>query len=86
MPFNSDDFNCAHPALSVDEKFLYFSSNMPGSFGQSDLYKVEILADGQYGLSQNLGSQINTEGRETFPFLSANNELYFASDGHRGLS
>lgn len=85
LPFNSDDFNCAHPALSVDEKFLYFSSNMPGSFGQSDLYKVELMEDGQYGLPQNLGNQINTEGRETFPFLSANNELYFASDGHLGL-
>ena len=41
---------------------------MPGSLGQSDLYKVELMEDGQYGLPQNLGNQINTEGRETFPF------------------
>lgn len=85
LPFNSNQYNCAHPALSPDEKTLYFSSNMPGSFGMSDLYKVALLPDGSYGKPINLGPQINTEARESFPFISKANELYFASDGHPGL-
>ena len=85
LPFNSDNFNCAHPALSADEKTLYFSSNMPGILGQSDLFRVAILENGQFGTPENLGATVNTEGRETFPYLSADGELYFASDGHLGL-
>ncbi len=85
LPFNSNLYNCAHPALSPDEKTLYFSSNMPGSFGMSDLYKVTLLPEGGYGKPINLGSEINTEARESFPFISNTNELYFASDGHPGL-
>ncbi|MFH6995969.1 OmpA family protein [Flavobacterium sp. FlaQc-48] len=85
LPFNSDQYSIAHPALSIDEKKLYFASDMPGSFGQSDLYSVAINADGTFGKPENLGSAINTEGRETFPFISAENELYFASDGRPGL-
>ncbi|MEL1239663.1 OmpA family protein [Flavobacterium flavipallidum] len=85
LPFNSDDYCAAHPALSFDEKTLYFASNMPGTLGQSDLYKVKINDDGTYGNPENLGKVINTEGRETFPFITVKNELYFASDGHPGL-
>jgi len=85
LPFNSNEYSCAHPALSPDEKTLYFSSNMPGSKGMSDIYKVTILSDGNFGSPINLGDKINTQARETFPFISKNNELYFASDGHPGL-
>ena len=42
LPFNSNQYNCAHPAFSVDEKILYFSSDMPGGYGQSDIYAVTI--------------------------------------------
>lgn len=85
LPFNSDQFSCAHPALSVDEKILYFASNMPGTIGESDLFKVSIREDGSFGEPENLGESINTEKRETFPFISKNNELYFSSNGHLGL-
>jgi outer membrane protein OmpA-like peptidoglycan-associated protein/tetratricopeptide (TPR) repeat protein len=85
LPFNSDQYNVAHPALSTDEKTLYFASNMPGTIGQSDIFKVAINNDGTFGTPVNLGKTINTEGRETFPFVAADNELYFASDGHPGL-
>lgn len=84
LPFNSDNYNTAHPALSVDEMTLYFASDMPGGFGQSDLYSVAVN-DGNFGTPKNLGAAINTPGRETFPFVSADNELYFASDGQPGL-
>ncbi|MDQ6472708.1 OmpA family protein [Flavobacterium sp. LHD-80] len=85
LPFNSDQYSTAHPTLSIDEKTLYFASDMPGTLGQSDLFKVAINADGTFGQPQNLGPVINTEGRETFPFISGENELYFASDGRPGL-
>ncbi|MBC5842392.1 OmpA family protein [Flavobacterium sp. F-380] len=85
LPFNSDNYSTAHPALSADEKTLYFASDMPGTLGQSDLFKVSINEDGTYTTPQNLGPKINTEGRETFPFLNDENEIYFASDGHPGL-
>jgi hypothetical protein len=58
---------------------------MPGSKGLSDIYKVDILSDGGFGTPVNLGGSINTEARETFPFISNSNELYFSSDGHPGL-
>lgn len=85
LPFNSDEYSVAHPALSPDEQTLYFASNMPGTLGQSDLFKVSINGDDTYGTPENLGNTINTEGRETFPYITPENELYFASDGHPGL-
>lgn len=85
LPFNSDQYSVAHPALSTDGKTLYFASDMPGTIGQSDLFKVTINEDGSFGTPENLGNKINTEGKETFPFISEENELYFASDGRPGL-
>lgn len=84
LPFTSDNYSTAHPALSADEKTLYFSSDMPGTLGQSDIYKVNIN-DGNYGTPINLGTTINTEGKETFPYVTNENEIYFASDGRPGL-
>lgn len=85
LPFTSDNYNTAHPALSPDEKTLYFSSDMPGSIGQSDIYKVNINGSGSFGTPENLGKGINTEGKETFPYVTSENEIYFASDGYPGL-
>ncbi|QHI38765.1 Outer membrane porin F [Kordia antarctica] len=85
LPFNSNLYSVAHPALSVDEKKLYFASDMPGTLGRSDLYVVDINDDGTFGEPKNLGKGINTEARENFPFISQDNELYFSSDGHVGL-
>lgn len=85
LPFNSDSYSVAHPALSPDEKYLYFASDMPGTLGKSDIFKVAINFNGSFGTPENLGDVINTEGRETFPFVTDDNELYFSSDGHPGL-
>ncbi len=85
LPFNSDAFSVAHPALSPDEKTMYFVSDMPGSLGESDIFKVAIKEDGSFGTPENLGRPINTEARETFPFVSSSEVLYFSSDGHPGL-
>jgi outer membrane protein OmpA-like peptidoglycan-associated protein len=85
LPFTSDSYSTAHPALSPDEKTLYFSSDMPGTLGQSDIYKVSINENGGFGTPENLGKTINTEGKETFPFVTNENEIYFSSDGYPGL-
>ena len=84
LPFNNDDYSVAHPTLSKDEKTLYFSSDMPGTLGLSDIFKATINDDGSFGTPENLGNSINTEARETFPFIHKD-RLYFASDGHPGL-
>ncbi|MBD3581169.1 OmpA family protein [Flavobacterium selenitireducens] len=84
LPFNSSNYSVAHPSLSADGKWLYFASDMPGGKGQSDIWKVEITGDNSFGTPVNLEA-INTEGKETFPFVTNENELYFASDGYQGL-
>ena len=40
VPFNSDDFDNAYPAVSPDDKYLYFSSNRPGGYGRTDIWRV----------------------------------------------
>lgn len=85
LPFNSDGYSCAHPSLSADGKTMYFASDMEGTRGQSDIFMVEIKEDGSFGTPVNLGDVINTPGKETFPVMTDEDELYFATDGHPGL-
>ncbi|MRI00395.1 OmpA family protein [Kriegella sp. EG-1] len=85
LSFNSDSYSVAHPVLSPDEKTMYFASDMKGSLGESDIFKVSINDDGSFGDPVNLGNNINTEARETFPFVTSEEILYFSSDGHPGL-
>ncbi len=85
LSINNDSYSVAHPALSADEKTLYFASDMSGSIGASDIFRVQINEDGTLGEPENLGNTINTEARETFPFVTNEDVLYFSSDGHPGL-
>jgi len=85
LSFNSDEYSAGHVALSPDGKKLYFSSDMPGGMGMSDLYMVSIGDNGSFGKPTNLGAGINTEGRESFPFIDTEGTLYFSSDGQLGI-
>lgn len=85
FPYNSKDYSVGHPALSPDNKTLYFVSDMPGGFGETDIYKSEWI-NGQWSKPENLGATINTEGKEMFPFVDKTGTLYFSSDGHPGIS
>jgi outer membrane protein OmpA-like peptidoglycan-associated protein/TPR repeat protein len=85
LPINNDAFSTYHPALSPDNKTLYFTSDRDGGLGQTDIYKVEINGDNTYGEVYNLGPKINTEGREGFPFIAKDSTLYFSSDGFLNL-
>ncbi|OIQ15622.1 OmpA family protein [Lacinutrix sp. MedPE-SW] len=85
LPFNSDEFSNGSPALSPDNKTLYFVSDRENGYGQTDIYKINIKRDGSFGTPQNLGPEINTEGRENFPFIAKDSTLYFSSDAHINL-
>ena len=74
----------AHPAVSPDGQWLYFTSDMPGGKGGLDIWRVRLTTAGLGGV-ENLGAPINTEGDEMFPTFRPNGDLYFSSDGHPGL-
>jgi len=85
LPFNDKLYSSGHPALSVDNKTLYFVSDREGGLGQTDIYSVEIKSDNTYGEPVNLGDKINSPGREMFPFVAKDSTFYFSSDGHINL-
>ncbi|MBX2841212.1 MAG: OmpA family protein [Flammeovirgaceae bacterium] len=85
LPFSTLEYWDAAPTFSADGKTLYFASNRPGGKGGLDLYRVKRNKSGTWGQPQNLGDKINTLGNESFPWVSDDGKLYFASDGHAGL-
>lgn len=74
----------AHPAISPDDRWLYFVSDMPGGLGGYDIWRIPLTEHG-FGAVENLGAPINTEGDEMFPTFRPTGELYFSSDGHVGM-
>ncbi|MCG9794053.1 OmpA family protein [Flavobacterium algicola] len=83
LSFNSDNYSVEHPALSNDERTLYFASDMPGTLGSLDIFKVEIMESG-FGDPVNLGPNINTVRKEQFPYVAKDDKLYFSSNGRGG--
>lgn len=84
LPFNGADFSCGHPTLTIDDKIMYFVSDMPGGYGGTDLYMVKYN-NGEWSKPINLGGKVNTRGNEMFPFVDERGNLYFSSDGLPGL-
>lgn len=82
---NSDKYSVGHPALSPDGNILYFVSNMPGGYGNSDIYYCRKLPDGHWSSPKNAGNVINSDGKEAFPVISSDGALYFSSDGFGGV-
>lgn len=74
----------AHPAVSPDGDWLYFTSNMPGGMGGYDIWRIRLTSNGLGGV-ENVGAPINTPGDELFPTFRPNGDLYFSSDGHEGM-
>ena len=85
LPFNNKSYSISNPSISIDGKTLYFNSNMPGGIGGNDIWKVDVSEGDVYGTPVNLGSKINTEGNEQFPYITDDNVLYFSSDSRQGL-
>ncbi len=84
LPFCDPNFNFAHPALSPDGSILYFIADVKGTKGKSDLYKVSVSSHKTYGEVTKLDESINSSRTEIFPFVSADNQLYFTSDRRGG--
>ena len=74
----------AHPAVSPDGEWLYFTSDMPGGMGGFDIWRCKLTGN-ETGAPENLGEPVNTPGDEMFPTFRPNGDLYFSSDGHPGM-
>lgn len=85
LHFTNEQYNVRSPHFHPNGKQLFFISDMPGGYGETDIYVVSILPDGNFGEPQNLGPNINTSKAEMFPFVDTNGTLYFSSYGHKGL-
>lgn len=85
LPFNNNQYSCAHPSVSADGKTLVFTSNMPGTVGGMDLFMVQKNETGEFGTPVNMGTTVNTVMDELFPFFHQQDKvLFFASNGHYG--
>ena len=86
IPFSLDSFSCGQPTISKDGQILYFSSDMPGGQGGKDIWMTTYSKRSRsWGDPVNLGTTINTEDDEMFPFIHEDGTLYFSSNGHTGL-
>lgn len=83
LPFNSLNYSVGHPAVDREGKKLYFTSDMPGAYGGTDIFVVDILGNDNYSKPRNLGRKVNTLGNEMFPFIDSKNILYFASNNRK---
>ena len=84
LKLGPNDFSYGHPALSEDGKKLFFTSDMPGSIGGTDIWMI-VNENDKWSNPINLGPDVNTEGNEMFPFVSSTGDLFFASNGHFGM-
>jgi outer membrane protein OmpA-like peptidoglycan-associated protein len=82
--YNSDNYSTAHPTLSDDSNWLFFTSDMPGGHGGKDIWVCKKNGDG-WDKPVNLGSDVNTSGDEMFPYMKKDGTLYFASNGLPGF-
>jgi hypothetical protein len=81
--FNNQKYNVGQPSISRDGKYLFFSSDMPGSIGKSDIYYCE-MKNGEWSDPVNPGPIVNSPGAENFPFAHPSGKLYFSSDRSGG--
>jgi outer membrane protein OmpA-like peptidoglycan-associated protein len=83
--FNGLDYSVAHPAINPAGTKMYFVSDMSGTIGKSDIFEVAINKDGTLGTPVALGTLVNTEGVESFPYMNAEGDLFFSSNGFNGF-
>ncbi|MEY8848818.1 TolB family protein [Psychroserpens sp. XS_ASV72] len=84
LPFCDERYSYAHPSVSPDGQYLYFTSNIPLAKGPTDIFRVKILGNNRYGDIENIGAHVNSPRKEMFPFITEGNVLYFSSDRNKG--
>lgn len=84
FPYNSDAYSVANPFLTIDGARLYFVSDMPDGYGETDIYYCNREGS-SWGQPINLGPNVNTFNRESYPYVDIDSNLYFASDGYQGF-
>ena len=85
-PFGADTITIGHPSISRDGKTLFFASDMEGGIGGRDIWMItRANENSNWSKPKNLGKDINTKGDELFPFIHANGNLYFSTNGRRGM-
>jgi hypothetical protein len=82
---NNKGYSVGHPAVSKEGDYLVFASEAPGGQGGTDLYVASLDANGTIGEPMNLGTKVNTSGNEFFPWFSPEGQLFFASNGLKGM-
>lgn len=82
---NTEGHSSSHAVLNTTGNVLYFVSDRPGGYGQTDLWYCEKQADGSWGTPVNCGEKINTVAAETFPTVNEEGILYFSSKGFAGF-
>lgn len=81
ISLNHPQFSTAHPTITEDGNTMFFVSDKPGGSGGTDIYMAERVGGTRWARPVNLGSKINTEGNEMFPFIWKDSLLFFSTDG-----
>ncbi len=84
---NIDGYKSINPFITIDKKWMYFSSNRPGGEGGMDIWRIRLGEDGKpMGEAKNLGAPINSEYDEVTPFFhETTSTLFFSSNGHKSM-
>jgi peptidoglycan-associated lipoprotein len=79
-------FDYANPTISSDELTLYFASDMSGTMGGYDILRATRTKKGKpFEKIVNLGTNVNSNDHDMFPYLEGDTTLYFSSKGRVGL-
>jgi len=85
FPYNNlTEYSVGNAALSKDGNVIYFTSDMPGGEGKTDIWYCVKNSTGNWDQPVNCGKNINTKDDESFPSIS-DNILYFSSNGLPGM-
>lgn len=82
----NSNFWDSQASISADGNTIYFASRRAGGKGGSDLWKSELLDNGNWSPPINLGDSINTAGNEMAPYIHPDGRtLYYSTDGTIGM-